>query len=77
MFPHGLTDGVQLECYDFVDAIENGRPPEISAEMGLKAKAVAEAIYESGIADQAVNYDDVVSGKIETYQKPINEKRGL
>ena len=77
LFPHGLTDGVQLECYDFVDAIENGRPPEISAEMGLKAKAVAEAIYESGIADQAVNYDDVVSGKIETYQKPINEKRGL
>ena len=60
-----------------IDGIENGRPPEISAEMGLKAKAVAEAIYESGIADQAVNYDDVVSGKIETYQKPINEKQGL
>ena len=42
-----FTDGVVLECYDFIDAIENDRPPEITAEMGLRAKSICEAIYES------------------------------
>ena len=29
------------------------------------------------IKDRAVNYEDVVSGTIEVYQKPINERWGL
>ena len=73
LFPHGFSDGVLLECYDFVDAIENDREPDITAEMGLKAKSICESIFESGFCGQAVKYDDVVSGKIDAYQKPINE----
>ena len=60
-----------------MDAIENSRPPEIDVEIGLRAKAICEAIYESNACGQVVNYDDVVAGKIERYQKPINAHWGL
>ncbi|MCG9130585.1 Gfo/Idh/MocA family oxidoreductase [Candidatus Poribacteria bacterium] len=77
LFPHNFTDGVVLECYDFVDAIENNRPPELDAEVGLRAKSICEAIYESNACGQAVDYEEVVAGNIEVYQKPINERWGL
>lgn len=77
LFPHGFTDGVLLECYDFVDAIENDSEPNVTAEMGLKAKSICESIFESGFCGQAVKYDDVVSGKIDAYQKKINEHWNL
>jgi len=73
LFPHGFTDGVVIECYDFLDSIEKGRKPEVDGETGMKAKAISEAIYESAYAGCAVKYDDVLSGKIEEYQRPINE----
>ena len=50
---------------------------EIDAEEGLRSKAISEAIYESGAAGQVVDFDAVVSGEIEVYQKPINEHWGL
>jgi predicted dehydrogenase len=77
LFPHGFMDGFVIECYDFLDAIEKKRKPEVDGEAGLKAKAICEAIFESACIGQAVKYDDVVSGKIEEYQKPINEHWGL
>jgi len=77
LFPHGFTDGVLLECYDFVDAIENNRPPDVTAEMGLRAKSICESIYESAACGQAVNYEDVVAGRINKYQKPIDDCWGL
>ncbi len=77
LFPYGFTDGVQLECYDFVDAIENKRPPELDATVGLRAKSICEAIYESNACGQAVDYEDVVAGKVEVYQKSINERWAL
>jgi len=77
MFPHRFTDGVVIECYDFLDAVEKKRKPEVDGETGMKAKAICEAIYESAYIGQAVRYDDVLSGKVEEYQKPINEHWGL
>ncbi|MCY4569008.1 MAG: Gfo/Idh/MocA family oxidoreductase, partial [Candidatus Poribacteria bacterium] len=77
LFPHNFTDGVVLECYDFADAIENNRPPELDAEVGLRAKSICEAIYESNACGQAVDYEAVVAGDIEVYQKPINERWNL
>ncbi len=77
LFPHGFEDGVLLECYDFVDAIENDRDVEIPAAEGLRSKSICEAIYESGATGEAVDFDAVVSGEIEVYQKPINEHWGL
>jgi len=77
LFPHGFMDGYIIECYDFLDAIEKKRKPEVDGEAGLKAKAICEAIFESACIGQAVKFDDVLNGKIEEYQKPINEHWGL
>lgn len=72
-FPHGLTEGVAIECYDFLDAIEKNRKPDVDGETGMKAKAICEAIYESAFCGEPVRYSDILSGKVEEYQKPINE----
>ena len=77
LFPHGIMNGVFVECYDFLDAVEKRRKPEVDGEEGLKAKAICEAIYESTYIGQPVNYTDILEGKIEAYQKPINEYFGL
>lgn len=77
LFPLGFTNGVYIECYDFLDAIQNDREPEVTGEVGLRAKAICEAIYESAYCGQAVKYDDVLSGKIDAYQSAINNYWGL
>lgn len=77
LFPHGWTDGVVLECYDFLGAIAENRPPEVDGTTGLRAKTIAETIYESSAAGQLVRYADVLDGKIDAYQRPINEHWGL
>jgi len=77
LFPYGFMDGFVLECYDFLDSIEKKRKPEVDGETGLKAKAICESIFESACIGQAVKYNDVLNGKIEEYQKPINEHWGL
>ena len=77
LFPLGLTDGVQLECYDFIDAVANRRRPDVDGWDGFKAKAIAEAIYESAWTGKSVLVDDVISGKVEDYQKDINAKWGI
>ena len=77
LFPYGFTNGVDIECYDFLDAIQNDRQPEVTGEVGMKAKAICESIFESGVCGKAVKYDDVLSGKIDAYQRPINEHWGI
>ncbi|GBC97960.1 Glucose--fructose oxidoreductase [bacterium HR17] len=77
LFPHGITDQFTLECYDFVDAVQNNRPPEVTAEDGLKAKAIAIAIYEAATTKRTVRVADVLSGAVDAYQRPINERWGL
>lgn len=77
LFPHGFEDGFTLECYDFLRAIADERPPEIDAEAGMKAKTIAEAIFESSYCGQAVKYADVLSGAVEGYQKEIDEHWGI
>ncbi|MCZ6679326.1 MAG: Gfo/Idh/MocA family oxidoreductase [Candidatus Poribacteria bacterium] len=77
LFPHGITDGVMLELYDFLDAVRTRRRPELDGTDGLKAQAVCNAIYESGWCGQAVKFDDVYNDKITDYQDEINERWGL
>jgi len=77
LFPHGFMDGVTIECYDLLDAIENDRQPEVTGEVGMKAKTICESIFESGFSGQAVKYDDVLAGKVDAYQRPINEHWGI
>jgi predicted dehydrogenase len=77
LFPHGWTEGVVLECYDFLTAIRDGRPPEVDGTTGMKAKAIAEAIYESAATGQVVKMADVLSGQARSYQREIDERWGL
>ena len=77
LFPHGIEDGFALEIYDFLTAVRDGRPPEIDGDQGLRAKAIALAIYESNATGQAVRVKDVLDGTVDTYQRPINEKWGI
>ena len=77
LFPHGFEQGVTLECYDFVDAVQHNRKPEMDGWEGLKSKAINEAIYESAWCGEAVKVKDVFEGKTEGYQKEINERWGV
>ncbi len=82
LFPYGLgprflRDGFALEIHDFITAIRDDRPPEIDGLTGLKAKATAIAIYESAESGEAVSVADVIDGKIDSYQREINERWGI
>jgi predicted dehydrogenase len=77
LFPHEWTDGVTLEVYDFMGAIRDGRAPEVDGGLGMKAKAIAETIYESAHCGQVVRYADVLDGKVDAYQREIDQKWGL
>ncbi len=72
LFPYGCTDGFGVEVWDFVDAIRNNRQPEIDGELGLQAMALCESCFESATLGQPVKYQDVLCGKIDSYQAPIN-----
>ncbi|MCS7223489.1 MAG: Gfo/Idh/MocA family oxidoreductase [Armatimonadetes bacterium] len=77
LFPYDISETFTLECYDFLDAIQKGRQPEVTARDGLMAKAIAIAIYESSTLGHTVRVDDVIRGEVEVYQKPLNERWGL
>jgi predicted dehydrogenase len=74
LFPHDWHEGVVLECYDFLTAIRDGRAPEVDGTAGMKAKAIAEAIYESAAVGQVVKMADVLSGQARNYQREIDER---
>lgn len=73
LFPFGITEGFGVEVWDFVDSIANNRRPDLDGMDGLRAKALCEACYESATIGQPVKFQDVVDGKVCTYQKPIDE----
>jgi predicted dehydrogenase len=72
LFPYGITGGVTLELWDFIDALSKARPVEIDVEEGLRSKAVSEAIYESSKAGQVVKVADVLSGKVNAWQRDVD-----
>jgi predicted dehydrogenase len=73
LFPYGSTDGFAIEVWDFVNAIATGRKPEMDGTDGLRAKTLSECCYESAVAGAPVKYDDVLEGRIDAYQRPIDE----
>ena len=72
LFPYGITGGVTLELWDFIDALSKGRAVEIDADEGLRSKAISEAVYESGKSGQVVKVADMLSGKIDGYQRDVD-----
>lgn len=73
LFPYGATNGFSVEVWDFVNAIATRRKPEMDGTDGLRAKALCECCYESATAGKPVKFADVLEGKVNRYQKPIDD----
>jgi UDP-N-acetyl-2-amino-2-deoxyglucuronate dehydrogenase len=64
LFPGGVTDHFGIELWDFLDAVQSGRKPEVDGWDGLRTLALVESIYESALTGQAIGTEDVLSGKV-------------
>ncbi|NLT73885.1 MAG: Gfo/Idh/MocA family oxidoreductase [Chloroflexi bacterium] len=74
LFPAGIENGFGYEIWEFLEVLRGNRERvEVDAWDGMRSLAVCEAVYESATSGQVVKVDDVLSGKIDTYQAPINE----
>jgi predicted dehydrogenase len=72
-FPKGIDDWFALGQRDWLEAIRHDRAPESSGEEGLADLAAAFAILESAHAGRQVSFDEVLSGKLRDFQKPIDD----
>jgi UDP-N-acetyl-2-amino-2-deoxyglucuronate dehydrogenase len=78
LFPNELMNGFGYEIWEFIEAVRGNRDTvEVDAWDGLKSLAVCEAVYESAVSGEVVKVDDVISGKVDAYQAPINEHWGI
>ena len=73
LFPYGSTDGFAIEAWDFVNSIATGRRPEMDGTDGMRAKALCECCYESATAGKPVKFADVLAGRVNAYQQPIDD----
>lgn len=76
-FPLGLRNDFALSQLDWLRAIETGTQPECSGAEGLRDLACAYAVVESDKAGRTVTIEEVESGALREYQRPIDERFGL
>ena len=77
-FPLGLRDLFAILQYEWLCGIRSGgKGPETDGEEGLRDLAAAYAILESGVAGRAVTLEEVLSGKVDAYQRAIDRHYGL
>lgn len=76
-FPLGVTDAFGLAYLDWLRAIRSGTQPETDGREGVRDLATAFAIMESATARRPIDVADVLSGKVDAYQREINEHYGL
>ncbi|NNE92288.1 MAG: Gfo/Idh/MocA family oxidoreductase [Verrucomicrobiales bacterium] len=76
-FPLGLEDDFAINQQDWLEAIRNGAQPECDGREGLLDLACAYAVVESARAGRSVTIDEIVTGQLREYQRPIDEKYGL
>lgn len=77
LFPHRVRNSFAVECHEFIDCMRERRRPEIDAMAGLRAQALATAVYESAFSGQVVQVDDVIDGTVRGFQTAIDEQWGL
>ena len=66
-----------MELAELLDAIDNGTPVEVGAEEGLLAVALVMACHESSEAGRIVRMEEVVGGRLNTYQNVANRELGI
>ena len=72
-FPSDVQDAFGLEWFDFLRAIERGTPMDTSGEEGLGDLACSLAVLESSTARRPVSVPDVLEGRVNAYQREIDE----
>jgi predicted dehydrogenase len=77
VFPLGLRDPYAIQQLDWLRAIERGGDPETSGQEGLRDLACAFAILESSALGRQVTVDEVLDGRVDGYQREIDEHYGL
>ncbi len=76
-FPLGLNDAFALNQLDWLQAIREKRAAETSGREGLRDLAAAYAVLESSQAKRTVEVEEVLSGELREYQRPIDAQYGL
>jgi predicted dehydrogenase len=77
-FPSGVRDPFALNQYDWLKALEDSsHHPETDGRQGLHDLAASYAILESSLARRTVTFDEVLSGEVDDYQRPIDEHYDL
>lgn len=78
-FPFAEIDRklLAIEYADFAAAIRGEHPPEVSADQGTRAVAVAYAWLESSLRGAPVSIEDALAERIDAYQRPIDSGLGL
>ncbi|MBI3468623.1 MAG: gfo/Idh/MocA family oxidoreductase, partial [Planctomycetes bacterium] len=76
-FPLGLDDSFALNQYDWLSAVRDRRDPETSGREGLRDLAAAYAILESAHARRTVAVEEVLSGELREFQRPIDQHFGI
>jgi len=78
IFPGDTDDGFAIEIWDFLETVRGNRArPEVDGWEGLRSLAIGEAIYESALTGNVVAVDDVLSGRLSTFQDSIDAHWGL
>jgi predicted dehydrogenase len=72
--PFADTDAglLAIEVHDFAEAVLTGRRPEIDGWGGLTAVAAVLGVYESGLRGEALAFEDVVTGRVASYQDDLD-----
>lgn len=70
-FPRGIRNEFALAQLDWLNAIEEKRPPQTSGWDGLNDLASAFAILESDLAGKRIAVADVIENNVSEYQLPI------
>ena len=66
-----------IEYMDLALAVMEGGSPEVGSKEGIAALALAYGVMESGEIHQAVEIEDVVTGKVRQYQDEIDRSAGI
>ena len=68
---------IAIELNDFVQAVADGRQPEVDGEDGLRAVAAVWGIAESRLQGAAVRIVDIADGTFTAAQDPVDAAIGL
>jgi predicted dehydrogenase len=76
-FPEADRKLLAIEYHEFGECIEQGREPEVNAEVGRRAAAVCYAAFESSLRNRPVTPEEIEREAVGDYEAEINADLGL